>query len=585
MKLLHTSDWHVGKAIRGASRADEHRAVLDEVAGHRRCRRRRRGGRRRRPVRHVDPVTGVRGDRLPALLALAGTGATVAVIAGNHDNARRLRAVAPLLELGNVHLVTEPTRPDDGGVLALTTRDRTDVRIAMLPFVSKRGIVRAADVMDAEAFENAQRYSDRLRLLIGALCADFHQDTANILVAHAFVLGAVAGGGERPAHLVDEYAVTAPSFPATIGYGALGHLHRAQRIPAGPALHYCGSPLQLDFGEGDQPKQVNVVTVEPGVPADVRPVRLTSGRPLQTVIGTLDELAEIAVDGDPWLRVVVRGPRRAGLADDVRRLLGPRVVDVRVDAPMPSTAARPGDHHHGRSPQELFAEFLAGEGVVDDRGSDALRRPARRGGRASVRPLRLELEGFGAFRDPCTVDFSDIELVALVGATGSGKSTIIDAITFALYGSVARYDDKGVVAPVINQTSTRARVRLDFEVGDEQFTAVRLVQRTARGATTKEARLERGDEILAADARSMSTEVGRLLGLDVDQFNRTVVLPQGRFADFLHDQPRRPSEDVAPAARPGDVPAHRERGTPTGRHRCATRSTPSVPTWRRESAS
>ena len=155
-----------------------------------------------------------------------------------------------------------------------------------------------------------------------------------------------------------------------------------------------------------------------------------------------------------------------------------------------------------------------------------------------MRPRRLELEGFGAFRDPCTIDFSDIELVALVGATGSGKSTIIDAITFALYGSVARYDDKGAVAPVINQTSTRARVRLDFEVGAQQLTAVRLVQRTPRGATTKEARLERGDEVIAADARSMSTEVTRLLGLDVDQFNRTVVLPQGRFADFLHDQPR-----------------------------------------------
>ena len=154
-----------------------------------------------------------------------------------------------------------------------------------------------------------------------------------------------------------------------------------------------------------------------------------------------------------------------------------------------------------------------------------------------MRPVRLEMEGFGAFRDACVVDLSDIELVALVGATGSGKSTIIDAITFALYGSVARYDDNRAVAPAIHQTGTRARVRLDFEVGDERYTAVRLVQRTPKGATTKEARLERGDEVLAADARSMSTEVARLLGLDIDQFNRTVVLPQGRFADFLHDNP------------------------------------------------
>jgi len=75
-----------------------------------------------------------------------------------------------------------------------------------------------------------------------------------------------------------------------------------------------------------------------------------------------------------------------------------------------------------------------------------------------VRPVRLELEGFGAFKDATSIDFTDIELLALVGRTGSGKSTVIDAMTFALYGSVARYDDNRAVAPVINQTSTRARV-------------------------------------------------------------------------------------------------------------------------------
>ena len=148
----------------------------------------------------------------------------------------------------------------------------------MLPFVSKRGIVRSADLMDAEAFENAQRYSDRMRLLIEALCASFSTDTVNVLAAHAFVLGAATGGGERPAHLVEEYAVTAPSFPATIGYGALGHLHKAQRIPAGPPLHYCGSPLQLDFGEVEQVKQVNVVDLA-ARRARRRPRRAAHGRP------------------------------------------------------------------------------------------------------------------------------------------------------------------------------------------------------------------------------------------------------------------------------------------------------------------
>ena len=93
-----------------------------------------------------------------------------------------------------------------------------------------------------------------------------------------------------------------------------------------------------------------------------------------------------------------------------------------------------------------------------------------------MRPLRLEMQGFGTFRDHTEIDFSGLDLVALVGPTGSGKSTVIDAVTFALYGSVARYDNTSLVAPVIHQLSTEARVRFDFELAGATFTAVRIVR-------------------------------------------------------------------------------------------------------------
>jgi exonuclease SbcC len=147
------------------------------------------------------------------------------------------------------------------------------------------------------------------------------------------------------------------------------------------------------------------------------------------------------------------------------------------------------------------------------------------------------MEGFGAFREPTVVELGDVDLFALVGATGSGKSTIIDAITFALYGAVARYDDNKRVEFIINQLAAEAKVALDFELGDKRYSAVRVIRRTAGGAKTREARLEQGDRVLAASPREMRAAVSDLLGLDVDQFNRTVVLPQGRFADFLHDDP------------------------------------------------
>ena len=155
-----------------------------------------------------------------------------------------------------------------------------------------------------------------------------------------------------------------------------------------------------------------------------------------------------------------------------------------------------------------------------------------------MRPLRLELEGFTSFREPTVIDFAGVEYFAFVGPTGSGKSTIIDALSFALYGSVFRLEDRRKVAPVISQGKLEAKVRLDFAIGEDVYTAVRVVRRGGSGASTKEARLECGDEVLAGTADELTAAVTELLGLSFDHFTRCVVLPQGEFARFLHDNPK-----------------------------------------------
>ena len=156
-----------------------------------------------------------------------------------------------------------------------------------------------------------------------------------------------------------------------------------------------------------------------------------------------------------------------------------------------------------------------------------------------MRPVRLEVEGFTAFRTQTVVDFAGADLFALVGPTGAGKTSIIDALTFALYGSVPRLDDRRAVAPVISQNQTEARVRLDFTVEGRAHTAVRVVRATkAGGATTKEARLERAGDVLAGTADEVTDAVTALLGLTFDHFTTCVSLPQGQFARFLHDKPR-----------------------------------------------
>ncbi|HEX5366166.1 MAG TPA: SMC family ATPase, partial [Acidimicrobiales bacterium] len=156
-----------------------------------------------------------------------------------------------------------------------------------------------------------------------------------------------------------------------------------------------------------------------------------------------------------------------------------------------------------------------------------------------MRPIRLHLDGFTVFRSPTVVDFAQTDLFALVGPTGAGKTSVIDALTFALYGSVPRLDDRRAVAPVISQNLTEARVRLDFTVAGEACTAVRVVRATRHGgATTREARLERGGRVVAGTADEVTSAVTDLLGLGFEHFTTCVSLPQGQFARFLHDKPR-----------------------------------------------
>src|SRR5690348_14287565 len=155
-----------------------------------------------------------------------------------------------------------------------------------------------------------------------------------------------------------------------------------------------------------------------------------------------------------------------------------------------------------------------------------------------MRPVKLELDGFGSFRQPSTVDFTDADFCALVGPTGSGKSTVVDAIVFALYGSVPRWDDRRAVGWALAPTATRGVVTLSFDVGADRYVVARELRRSAQGrVTVKNGRLEHGGAVLAADGE-VSGAVEKLLGLSYDHFVRCVILPQGDFARFLHSSPK-----------------------------------------------
>ncbi len=311
MKILHTSDWHVGKLLRGISRLDEHRAVLAEIA-------------ELAATEQVDCVL-VTGDLFEsaapppdaqrvvwdALLALRATGARVVVIGGNHDNQYVFDAWAPVFDAAGITLLGHAARAERGGVVEWETTGGEPVVCALVPFVSQRYAVKAEQLLELDAAQAVGRYAERMRVLIDALSASFRPGAVNLLAAHCFVPGGRLGGGERDAHIANEYGVEAVHFPSRANYVALGHLHRAQRVEAPAPAWYAGSPIQVDFGEELDAKHALVVETAPGVPAHVEKRVLHRGWTLRTLTGTVDELQAAARDtGDAWLRVVVREPAR-----------------------------------------------------------------------------------------------------------------------------------------------------------------------------------------------------------------------------------------------------------------------------------
>jgi exonuclease SbcD len=366
MRILHTSDWHVGKVLKGRSRHEEHIRVLAQVV---------EIARQERP----DLVI-IAGDLYDtaapspdstrvvtrALSALRQTGAEVVAIGGNHDNGPALDALRPWAEAAGITL--RGAVRDNPGELVIkgSTAGGESWQLVALPFLSQRYAIRAAEMYELTAAEASQTYADHIARLIGKLSDGFDQPgTINLLTAHLTVVGASTGGGEREAHTVMGYAVPATVFPPGAHYVALGHLHRAQSVIGPCPVRYSGSPLAVDFGEEENVCSVAIVEVAADKAARVRDVPVTTALTLRTVRGSLEQLATVNLP-DAWLRVYVREAPRVGLREDVQELL-PNALEVRIDPDMvPDKAGERMAQRAGRSPRELFGDYLDSRGNAED---------------------------------------------------------------------------------------------------------------------------------------------------------------------------------------------------------------------------
>ncbi|MGO4803757.1 exonuclease SbcCD subunit D [Arthrobacter sp. 2MCAF15] len=380
MRLLHTSDWHLGRSFHGIGMLDAQRAFIDQLVTF-----------VREEAVDVVLIAGDVYDRaLPgvdvvgllddALVRLTGAGAQVVLTSGNHDSAIRLGFASRLLERGGVHLRTRLDELDHPVLFPLT--DKTDDEAAPLlaiygiPWLEPRLVAEQLAVQTASHFEVTRAATERIRADV--LRRSESRTVHSVVLAHTFASGGISSDSERDLSIGGVGAVPLDLFDG-FGYTALGHLHGRQELS--PAVRYSGSPLAYSFSEAKHRKGSWLVEVDAEGIGDVREVLWDAPRNLAVLRGKLEDLLEsedFAWAEGAYCQITLTDTARPAQAMDRLRLRFPDTLVLGFDpegagaAPKASYSSRLAeadddlavccgflDHVRGRPASDAEAAVLA----------------------------------------------------------------------------------------------------------------------------------------------------------------------------------------------------------------------------------
>jgi exonuclease SbcD len=357
MRLLHTSDWHLGRSLHRVDLRDAQAAHLDHLVEVVRAER-------------VDAVL-VAGDvfdrAVPpvdavalydeALFRLRDAGARVVVTSGNHDSASRLGVGARLVDAAGVHV---RTRPRDCGAPVLLADEHGEVAVYGLPYLEPEAVRTLLPPDPGGSTEALRGHAGVLGRAMACVRDDLSRRSArSVVLAHAWVTGGEPSDSERDVRVGGVGDVSAALFDG-VDYTALGHLHGAQVLR--PGLRYSGSPLAFSFSEADHVKGAWLVELDARGLCRVEAVPAPVPRRLSGLTGSLPDLLvdpELAAQEDDWLSVVLTDPVRP---EDPMARLRTRFPHVLVLDWQPAGAVADertyGARVAGRDDLSVVAEFV-----------------------------------------------------------------------------------------------------------------------------------------------------------------------------------------------------------------------------------
>ena len=339
LRLLHTSDWHLGQHFMGKNRQAEHQAFCDWLLEQVR--------------QHAVDVVLIAGDIFDTgappshareqynrfIVALRDTGARLVVLGGNHDSVAMLGESRELLACLDAWVVPAAAEDPAEQVLLLPTRDgRPGALLCAIPFL------RARDLLRSEAGQSGEEKQRSLQQAIAEHYRQCHEQALAlrrthgplpiIASGHLTTVGASASESVREIYVGSLEAFPTNAFPEA-DYIALGHIHRPQKVGGQEHIRYSGSPIPLSFDEAGQQKEVLLVDLDQIGLCGITPLPVPRFQPLLGLRGTLEEIAaqlpRAAAEGTPerpaWLEVQV-------VSDDYLSDLGARLAELTRELPV-----------------------------------------------------------------------------------------------------------------------------------------------------------------------------------------------------------------------------------------------------------
>lgn len=295
MRILHTSDWHLGQFFYGKSRAHEHKAFLNWLL-------------LQVKLQHIDVVI-VAGDIFDTsspssyartlynqfIVAISKTSCGLYILGGNHDSVAMLAESKDILACLNTQVIPGIVDNMDEQIFTLyDVKQQPGAILGVVPYLRPKDLVRAEVGLSGlqkqqQLGEAIADYYQAIFCKAKALAATYAQPLPIILTGHLTTVGASSSDSVREIYIGSLNAFNAHHFPKA-DYIALGHIHRGQRVAKSEHIRYSGSPICLSFDEVNKSKQVLIVDFDDQCQAKVTELSVPMFRPLAVIKGTFNEI-------------------------------------------------------------------------------------------------------------------------------------------------------------------------------------------------------------------------------------------------------------------------------------------------------